>query len=112
VALKSGGRPLAMVTVDGGDGYWNPHPGDDPMAMVVHELIPRCQRLGLGRPPHRVVVMGISMGGYGALLLAERYRSCSPPWPRSARPSGPAIRKPGRPTRAPSRRPPRSPPMT
>jgi enterochelin esterase-like enzyme len=76
VALKPGGRPLApmaMVTVDGGDGYWNPHPGDDPMAMVIDELIPRCQRLGLGRPPRRIAVMGISMGGYGALLLAERY---------------------------------------
>jgi len=81
VALKSGGRPgsamarspMALVTVDGGGGYWNPHPGDDPMAMVVHELIPRCQRLGLGRPPRHVAVMGISMGGYGALLLAERY---------------------------------------
>ena len=81
VALKPGGRPgsamtrspVALVTVDGGGGYWNPHPGDDPMAMVVHELIPRCQRLGLGRPPRRVAVMGISMGGYGALLLAERY---------------------------------------
>jgi hypothetical protein len=62
VALKSGGRPgsamtrppMALVTVDGGGGYWNPHPGDDPMAMVVHELIPRCQRLGLGRPPRHV----------------------------------------------------------
>jgi len=64
---------MAMVTVDGGGGYWNPHPGDDPMAMVIGELIPRCQRLGLGRAPRRVAVMGISMGGYGALLLAERY---------------------------------------
>jgi enterochelin esterase-like enzyme len=76
VALRPGGRPLAptaMVTVDGGDGYWNPHPGDDPMAMVIGELIPRCQRLGLGRPPRRIAVMGTSMGGYGALLLAERY---------------------------------------
>ena len=86
VALKPGGRPqsamalpptalapMAMVTVDGGAGYWNPHPGDDPMAMVIGELIPRCQRLGLGRPPHRIAVMGTSMGGYGALLLAEKY---------------------------------------
>ena len=76
VALKAGGRPLApmaMVTVDGGDGYWNPHPGDDPMAMVTDELIPRCQRLGLGRPPRRIAALGISMGGYGALLLAEKY---------------------------------------
>ena len=76
LALKAGGRPLApmaMVTVDGGDGYWNPHPGDDPMAMVIDELIPRCQRLGLGRPPRRIAAMGISMGGYGALLFAEKY---------------------------------------
>ncbi|HEU5389572.1 MAG TPA: alpha/beta hydrolase-fold protein [Streptosporangiaceae bacterium] len=35
--------------------------------------IPRCQRLGLGRAPRRIAVMGISMGGYGALLLAEKY---------------------------------------
>ena len=76
LALKPRGRPLApmaLVTVDGGDGYWNPHPGDDPMAMVTGELIPRCRRLGLGRRPRRIAVMGISMGGYGALLLAEKY---------------------------------------
>jgi len=76
MALHVDGRPLApmaMVTVDGGNGYWNPHPGDNPMAMVVDELIPLCQRLGLGRPPQRIATMGISMGGYGALLLAEKY---------------------------------------
>jgi enterochelin esterase-like enzyme len=76
VALEIDGRPLApmaMVTVDGGGGYWNPHPGDNPMAMVIDELIPRCQLLGLGRPPQRIGTMGISMGGYGALLLAEKY---------------------------------------
>jgi enterochelin esterase-like enzyme len=67
--------PMAIVTVDGGGGYWNPHPGDDPMAMVIDELIPMCQGLGLGRPPQRIATMGISMGGYGALLLAEKYPS-------------------------------------
>ncbi|MHB8378363.1 MAG: alpha/beta hydrolase [Acidimicrobiales bacterium] len=75
VALKLGGkqlRPTAIVTVDGGNGYWNPHPQDDPMAMVVDELIPRCQTLGLGRSPKGVAMMGISMGGYGALAIAER----------------------------------------
>lgn len=78
VALRVDGAPLApmgIVTVDGGDGYWNPHPGDNPMAMVFDELIPMCQDLGLGRPPQRVGTMGISMGGYGALLFAERYPS-------------------------------------
>jgi pimeloyl-ACP methyl ester carboxylesterase len=76
LALQVNGTPLAamaLVTVDGGDGYWNPHPGDDPMAMLAGELIPLCRRLGLGRPPRRIGMMGISMGGYGALLLAEKY---------------------------------------
>jgi enterochelin esterase-like enzyme len=75
VALREGGsplRPMAMVTVDGGDGYWNPHPRDDPMAMVIDELIPFCQREGLGVAPNRIGLMGISMGGYGALAIAER----------------------------------------
>jgi S-formylglutathione hydrolase FrmB len=76
LALDVDGRPLppmAMVTVDGGGAYWNPHPDDDPMAMVVDELIPMCQRQGLGVAPQKIGTMGISMGGYGALLLAERF---------------------------------------
>jgi hypothetical protein len=66
-------KPMAMVTVDGGGGYWNPHPGDDPMGMVVDELIPLCRRLGLGRSPQKVGVIGNSMGGYGAILFAEKF---------------------------------------
>lgn len=76
VALRVAGRdlePMALVTVDGGRGYWNPHPGDDPMAMVVDELIPRCRRLGLGTSARGIGMMGISMGGYGALEIAERH---------------------------------------
>jgi predicted peptidase len=78
LALKVDGGPLppmAMVTVDGGGGYWNPHPDDDPMAMVVEELIPMCQKQGLGASPQKIGTMGISMGGYGAILLAEKYPS-------------------------------------
>jgi enterochelin esterase-like enzyme len=76
VALVVDGHPLppmAMVTVDGGGGYWNPHPGDNPMEMVISELIPLCQGMNLGRDPQKIGTMGISMGGYGALLLAETY---------------------------------------
>ncbi len=65
VALKVGGRaitPMALVTVDGGQGFWHPHAGDDPMTMVTKELIPMCQGLGLGRPPRAIGMMGISMG--------------------------------------------------
>ena len=74
VALEGTLPPMALVTVDGGNGYWNPHPGDDPLGMLVNELIPRCAALGLGRGG-RVGAMGISMGGFGALLLAERHPS-------------------------------------
>jgi S-formylglutathione hydrolase FrmB len=76
LALKVNGAklgPMAMVTVDGGGSYWNPHPGDDPQAMLVRELIPMCQRKGLGVGHRTIGAMGISMGGYGALLLAEKY---------------------------------------
>jgi pimeloyl-ACP methyl ester carboxylesterase len=83
LALRVAGLPLppmALVTADGGPGYWNPHPGDNPQAMLTDELIPMCRRLGLGTASrsgtaskaHRIGVMGISMGGYGSLLLAEK----------------------------------------
>jgi pimeloyl-ACP methyl ester carboxylesterase len=76
VALTVNGTrlpPMALVTVDGGGGYWNPHPGDNPQAMLTGELIPLCQRKGLGTGHRRIGAMGISMGGYGAILLAAKY---------------------------------------
>ncbi len=76
LALKTAGRalaPIALVAADGGGGYWNAHPGDDPMAMVMDELLPMCQHVGLGSLPRSVGTLGISMGGYGALLLAEKH---------------------------------------
>lgn len=64
---------MAAVAVDGGNLYWNPHPGDDPMAMIVDEVIPMCRHRGLGRAAGSIGAIGISMGGYGVLLLAERH---------------------------------------
>ena len=76
LALHVNGQPIApmaMVAADGGGGYWHAHPGDDPMGMLINEIIPMCQALGLGRPPRPIGTIGISMGGYGAILVAEKH---------------------------------------
>jgi S-formylglutathione hydrolase FrmB len=63
--------PMAIATIDGGEHYWHDFNGDDPLAMLVQEFIPRCQQLGLGVHKGTVGAMGLSMGGYGALLAGE-----------------------------------------
>ena len=65
--------PMAIGVVDGGSLYWNAHPGDDPMRMLADEFIPLSKQHRLGDGPQGVGVLGISMGGYGALLLAEKH---------------------------------------
>jgi acetyl esterase/lipase len=62
---------LAVICVDGGDTYWHRRAdGDDPVGMILHEVLPRAAAAGLAAD--RIGVIGESMGGYGALLLAER----------------------------------------
>jgi S-formylglutathione hydrolase FrmB len=64
-------RRFAVITVDGGNTYWHRRAdGDDPRGMIVHEVLPRAAAIGLRTD--RIGVTGISMGGYGALLLAEQ----------------------------------------
>jgi hypothetical protein len=73
-ALAGNGiAPFALATFDGGNLYWNAHPGDDPMAMIVDEIVPLCRNHGLGRRPGTIAALGVSMGGFGALLLAEKH---------------------------------------
>ena len=68
--VRRGGRPLALVSVDGGTRYWHPRAeGDDPLGMVLHELLPLAKHAGLRT--NRIGVLGYSMGGYGALLMAR-----------------------------------------
>ena len=43
------------------------------MGMMINEIIPICQRLGLGTTAGQIGTIGISMGGYGAILFAERF---------------------------------------
>jgi hypothetical protein len=68
--VRRGGRPFALVSVDGGDRYWHPRvDGDDPLRMITDELLPRVADEGLA--VDRVGVTGWSMGGYGSLLMAR-----------------------------------------
>lgn len=69
--VRAGAPPFALASVDGGDhAYWHRRRGgDDPQAMLLEEFLPLLARRGLRTA--RVGVLGWSMGGYGALLLAE-----------------------------------------
>lgn len=70
-AVDAGLPPFAVVSVDGGGGYWHKRAsGEDAGAMVVSELIPMLG--GQGLDTSRVAFLGWSMGGYGALLLGGR----------------------------------------
>jgi poly(3-hydroxybutyrate) depolymerase len=67
----AGRPPFAIVAVDGGpNSYWHRRAnGEDPLGMITDELLPRLDRQGARTG--RFGVIGWSMGGYGALLLAE-----------------------------------------
>jgi pimeloyl-ACP methyl ester carboxylesterase len=68
---------LAAVTVDGGDTYWHEHVnGDDPVGMIRHEVLPRLAAAGLHID--RITIAGVSMGGYGAVLVAEQLAGQGP----------------------------------
>ncbi len=68
--VRAGGTPFALAAVDGGDSYWHPRSnGDNPLRMITQEFLPMLGRLGLRTDA--TGVLGWSMGGYGALLLAR-----------------------------------------
>ncbi|MCV7191339.1 alpha/beta hydrolase [Mycolicibacterium brumae] len=70
-AVAAGLPPFAVVSVDGGNGYFHQRAsGDDSGAMVLDELLPLLAEQGLDTS--RVAFLGWSMGGYGALLLGGR----------------------------------------
>jgi S-formylglutathione hydrolase FrmB len=63
---------LAVICVDGGNTYWHRRAdGDDPVGMIMREVLPRARAAGLDTT--RIAAVGESMGGYGALLLAEMF---------------------------------------
>ena len=69
--LDAGGAPFALAAVDGGNTWWHPRAdGSDTQAMLVQEFVPflgsKCYDLG------RIGLFGLSMGGFGSLLLASQ----------------------------------------
>jgi pimeloyl-ACP methyl ester carboxylesterase len=86
--VAAAGLGYAVAAVDGGESYWHRRAsGEDRMAMLLGEFLPLLHdRFGL--VPQ--AIMGWSMGGYGALLAAERRSS------RTTAPSRPVCTR-GRP---------------
>jgi enterochelin esterase-like enzyme len=70
--VAAAGLPLAVAAVDGGsNSYWHPRAdGRDPLTMLLEEFVPLVEER-IGAAPPRAL-LGWSMGGYGALLAAER----------------------------------------
>jgi len=64
-------RRYSVAAVDGGETYWHRRTaGEDRMRVLLEELAPLIgSRFGL----HPRALLGWSMGGYGALLAAERH---------------------------------------
>lgn len=71
--LDADGTPFAIAAVDGGNTWWHPRAdGSDTQSMLVKEFVPflGSQGYDLGR----IGLFGISMGGFGSLLLASQGR--------------------------------------
>lgn len=70
-SVGAGGQPYAIASVDGGTSYWHPRgDGTDPLGMLVDEFLPMLDRMSLRTKAFGV--FGVSMGGYGSLLLARQ----------------------------------------
>jgi pimeloyl-ACP methyl ester carboxylesterase len=69
----SGGRPFAVVALDGTDGWHQRQAGVDPMDVLIDELPAwlAAHHLG-GASGVPVAVAGAGMGGFDALLYARR----------------------------------------
>ena len=71
--LDAGGAPLALAAVDGGNNWWHARAnGTDTQSMLVKEFAPFLGQRGydLGS----IGLFGLSMGGFGSLLLASQGR--------------------------------------
>lgn len=79
------GKPFVLAGATGDRLRWEPHPGDDPAAMVATELPQWLAQRGFDSS--RKAVWGWSMGGYGVLRLAQTH----PGFARAAAVFSPAL---------------------
>lgn len=71
--VARGGTPFAIAAVDGGETWWHRRSsGTDTQSMLLEEFLPLLA--GQGVNTGRLAVFGLSMGGFGALLLASQHR--------------------------------------
>jgi enterochelin esterase-like enzyme len=73
VVGAEGVRPFALASADGRGSGWRPSAGDDPFGMLLDELLPLLSGLGLRTGPDQLAALGWSMGGAGALRLAQAH---------------------------------------
>jgi S-formylglutathione hydrolase FrmB len=64
---------FVLASVDGGQAWWHPRSGpppDDPLSMLLSDFPAVLAQHGL--PSGTLAVLGYSMGGYGAMLVAAQ----------------------------------------
>ncbi|WP_239126371.1 alpha/beta hydrolase-fold protein [Asanoa siamensis] len=71
-AVEKGAPPFVLAGADGGSRGWRPHDGDDPQRMAYEEIPNWCAERGFDIS--RLAVWGWSMGGAGAIRLAQTFR--------------------------------------
>jgi S-formylglutathione hydrolase FrmB len=70
-AVGVGTPPFAIAGLAGGDRYWHARAGaGDAGTALLEEALDHLQQRGLDTD--RVALLGVSMGGYGVILHAER----------------------------------------
>ncbi|HEX9999283.1 MAG TPA: alpha/beta hydrolase-fold protein [Actinoplanes sp.] len=85
-AVRRGASPFVLAGATGDRLSWEPSGADDPQRMVREEVPRWCADRRFDTS--RIAVWGWSMGGYGALLLAEAY----PGFTRAVAAFSPAVR--------------------
>jgi enterochelin esterase-like enzyme len=70
-AIRRGAAPFVLAGATGDRLAWLPDGHDDPQRMLHDELPAWCAARGFD--PSRLAAWGWSIGGYGALLLAETF---------------------------------------